>query len=185
MVRWARPRRPRADALQLIVRDALHEADLGAVSCIPPDVLTPPLVTTWYVSTGGDVHTDASGLCASGIPPGDVSVTVVDKHGTEMTGSAIVSVLDVPTVTSYEVQDASSGTARDGQVRAHVARAPHSARYLWTTGVVTTEPTLRHAPRGTYAVACVSTDDAPIVFIHATTPARVGVTPRAELARRK
>lgn len=170
----------RANFLQLIIYDALHTESRGRVHCIPPISLSAPFTVTWYVqqryATHEELQTDASGLCAKCVPPGNVQVTLVDRHGIEAHAQAMVGTMDtLPTVVRYETTAASHATARDGTVRAVVENAPSVCRYLWTTGVVTRDPVLHYVSPGTYAVVCMhyDNDHVPLPFMHHAAPVRL------------
>lgn len=196
-----RPRRHRTDvahetrttraneAFQMIVTDALHSSGYGTVTCLPCAALTPPLHVEWLIDgvpVDEPVSTlglDSSHLHARRVPVGSVEMRVRDAEGDVAVARCEVDRVPLPCVVGYEVKHASSGVSRDGHVRAIVERPPSDVAYLWTSGVVTREPSLSYLSTGTYAVTLVSsssaTSTANVAFVHACPAARVDVVPPA------
>lgn len=171
------------DCLQLIIRDAFSSNDFGSVTCLPPDALSPPFSTQWTVNgvptDAESLHTDASGMCATRIPPGRIAVSITDRVGNVNSANAFVGIFDFPVIKGYDVVSASHATARDGKISAIVEHPNPQAKYLWSNGVVTSVPTLEFVTPGMYMVACVDSINplTPVVFVHASPPALVSSNP--------
>ena len=171
--------------MQLIINDALHEEDHGSVTCIPDAHICQPVQITWRVGGGAEIHdpqsqlqADASGLHAGRVPVGRVDIRLVDGHGKISTANVMVGCRQLPTITGYTVvTHATSAHARDGEVTVSVEHAPASVAYLWTNGVLTSEPVLRLVTPGVYTAAMVAKDGAQLRFVHAAAPAQVSVRP--------
>ena len=81
----------------------------------------------------------------------------------------------VAVVQDYAVQNASTGTSRDGRVEAMGTGLDRPGiRFHWSNGVVTEQPVLADVPCGRYAVTCTSDDDT-LTCIHEARVATVTV----------
>ena len=110
-------------------------------------------------------------LCASGVRPGDYTVSVKDVvTGAVAENNIILEVLDIPSVVGYDVTNASSDTARDGSIVARLHNLT-CTRFLWTTGVITALPELNDVRPGVYTVTPMSDDSIPLSFMHLSPPA--------------
>lgn len=98
--------------------------------------------------------------------PGEYTIRIVDDiHRTHLK-CVRVPLLSLPVVESYRVQNASSDWSRDGVVEAVVRNAPHECRYLWTSGVITSDAVLRDAPPGCYTASLLHAHDDDVVITH-------------------
>ena len=110
---------------------------------------------------------------AKNVPAGFYTVIVTDVHTTEVcTTNAEIRLATIQSVVDYTIEHASSDTARDGSIVAHLQNIS-SKRFLWTTGVITDTPQLFDVKPGTYTIAPLSTDELPVPFFHACNPAVV------------
>lgn len=160
---------------QLVTTDAFTSDARGRVQCVLPAHRLPAKRVTWTDQANGQVVQD--GDLELRAPPGRYLVQIVDsaEEYTEM--ATTIGVLPCPVVTAYACEACSSSASRDGAVTATVARAPRGARYLWTSGVVTAEPTLRNAAVGVYTVAVLDASGAVVEFVHACDACRLSADP--------
>lgn len=113
---------------------------------------------------------------AKNVPPGVYEVICTSERGESITNKIELKQLNIPCVDKYIVEHASGDYARDGLVQVEIANINYSdVEYLWTTGVVTTEPILHDVRPGMYAVTLISKDKLPILFYHPISPAIVEV----------
>lgn len=183
-------------ATQVVVTDALTERHAGTAVIHAPGVTT----ATWRREDGSAVVDDdpsfewedaRTRLCAKRVPPGRYRTRLQFAGGKEeeqppqQDVPVCVESMRLPAVLGYTARAASSASARDGRVEAHVvaggsAASTTTVAYLWTTGVLTQTPVLERAGPGRYAVTLV--DDAsqqqPLPFLHDAAPCEVGVMPR-------
>ena len=160
---------------QLVATDAFTSDARGSVRCIVPQHRTPTKGVTWTdQETGQVLATDELELKA---PPGRYLVQIVDsaEEYTEM--ATTIGVLPCPAVREYTYEPCSSSSSRDGSVFATVEGAPRGARYLWTSGVVTAEPTLRNARVGMYTVVVLDASGKAVDFVHACDACRLPADP--------
>ena len=83
----------------------------------------------------------------------------------------------IPCIASYDVEHASTIHSKDGKIRVQTRNVPDQGicKFLWSTGVITTEPILRNARPGTYVTTIISIDDKFTKCHHDSLPARVEV----------
>ena len=169
-----------------VIKDAFSQEDYGSVTCIPPDVLSPPFQVQWtsngrIITDISELIPDASGLCITRVPPGGISVIVTDRMGETMSANAIVGIIDLPVVINYDCKNASHSSARDGSITAIIERQHAQCKYLWSNGIVTNTPFLQYVSSGTYVVSCIHADASKVLsYIHACPPAIVSVDPTVE-----
>ena len=72
---------------------------------------------------------------------GTYRATVVHEDGRSSEAIVKVPRLSMPTVSAYSVTHATTDFAHDGRITAQVSGMPDTCRYLWTSGVITREPT--------------------------------------------
>lgn len=87
------------------------------------------------------------------------------------------NMLQTPSIVKYEVTPASTAHSKDGRVQVHTQNVPPSAtcKFIWSTGVITTEPILRNVRPGTYVAVILSIDNVFVECHHACSPAQVEV----------
>lgn len=66
--------------------------------------------------------------------------------------TAIVPHVQIPVITKYVITHATTDFSRDGEITAILEYTPQNCSFLWTTGVVTEEPTLKNVLPGLYTV---------------------------------
>lgn len=160
---------------QLVSTDAFTRDARGRVRCVVPSHRLPAKRVTWTdQDTGQVLPTDDLELRA---PPGRYLVQIVDSAEEYTELAAAIGVLPCPAVSAYAFEPCSSSSSRDGSVTATVDAAPPGARYLWTTGVVTAEPTLRNAAVGVYTVAVLDASGKAVDFVHACDACRLSADP--------
>lgn len=166
-------------SLQLVITDALFDNAYGQVVCLPPESMRPPFRVEWWINDepvdAQELCTDASGLCATQVPPSEVRVLVSDSDDTRIETYGTVRTIQLPTIVQYDCRNASDVYTRDGEIRLHLEHVPETCKFLWTTGVTTTEPMLRFVSPGTYAATLLDESGDPIVFLHACCVAHVSV----------
>lgn len=181
-----------AATTQVVVTDALTERHAGTVTIHARGATA----ATWRREEGGAVVDDdpsfewedaRTRLCAKRVPPGRYRTRL---HFAEEASQAeedvpvCVESMRLPAVLGYTTRAASSASARDGRVEAHVLAGGGSTAstiaYLWTTGLLTQTPVLERAGPGRYAVTLVDGGEAsrPLPFFHDAAPCEVGVMPR-------
>ena len=160
---------------QIIAQDALTASHTGHVRCILPAHRLPQKSVLWIERHAG-VTAQEGGLEAD-LPPGDYLVQVVDSLGEYTELRATVGEHRCPIVVEYESTPCSSASSRDGVVTARVERAPRGCRFLWTSGVTTTEPVLRNATAGCYAATLLDAHGRALLFVHACDVCRLSVDP--------
>ena len=154
------------------VTDALTSVVGGCIRCTPV-MATPPVTFAWQQGTHAALLELNDGRNeAHDVPPGQYTIHVRDAKGREATVHARVELTALPTVVAYDVQNASSDTARDGSVVARVVNCD-GCRFLWTTGVVTHAPQLLDARPGVYTVAPIPTGTRTLPFVHSCAAAIV------------
>jgi len=160
---------------QLVTTNAFTRDARGHVRCIVPPHRLPPKRVTWTDQQTGAVVQDGD-LEMSALP-GRYLVQIVDSSEEYMEMAATIGVLPCPVVSGYAFEPCSSSASRDGTVSATVDAAPRGARYLWTTGVVTSEPSLRNAAVGVYTVAVLDATGKVADFVHACDACRLSADP--------
>lgn len=115
------------------------------------------------------------------VPPGTYELLVHHAVGAARRVRVTVPELPLPVVVGYDVEHASSDLARDGAVSARLHNAPaDGAGFLWSNGVVTEAPSLRHVPPGRYVVALLGSAGERLRFAHVADVARVEARPRSD-----
>ena len=152
------------DLVHVVVHDAVSSMGAGRIVCSLPSKMTASqqhaVVCDWTLPHGflpSDVDMDASGLCIRKAPVGDYTLRIQFENGNVVETHTQVHAIPLPTVMSYKVVNASTGTSRDGAVFAVVEDAPAKCTYLWSNGVCTKTPELQGATVGMYAVSIVGT----------------------------
>ena len=145
----------------------------GAISCRPMGM--EPIQFKWTPS----VETDSTGSEAEAVPAGRYRIRAVDAN--EFSAEVVVDVAAiyerVAVVEDYVVQNASTGTSRDGRVEATGTGLDlPGIRFHWSNGVETDHPVLLDVPCGRYVVTCTAfSDDAKFFSIHQARVAVVGI----------
>lgn len=124
----------------------------------------------------------ARGWKASGLSAGNYDVvcfsnTAYEKISVQirMIKSSVNNTNTNTTILKYKVTHASSDYSRDGHVEAVLSNRPMHASYLWTSGVVTTDPVLHDVHPGTYTCSIISNDETPLSYSHVCQPAIVHI----------
>ena len=83
----------------------------------------------------------------------------------------------IPCISSYDVEHASTMHSKDGKIKVHTRNIPDQGicKFLWSTGVITTEPILRNVRPGTYVTTIISIDEQFTECNHNSPPACVEV----------
>lgn len=157
--------------VRVVVNDALGSYRRGVVRCTS-DVAN--VQYDWY-DEHGRLCEEFSGDVAYDVPAGRYRI-VASTEELEETVDTEVGTVTVPSVQSYSITHATNDAARDGEIVATVAHCDHVKQYLWTTGVVTSQPILRDVRPGTYTVTPLTTDTESCLFVHACSPAVVNST---------
>ena len=167
-----RPPSPAMFQMHVVVTQPMTAYECGSISCRPLGM--EPIHFTW----NPPVQTDDSGSEASAAPVGRYRIRAVDANAdvAEVVVDVEPRFRDVAIVQEYRVQNASTGTSRDGRVEAMgVGLDGQGLRFHWSNGVETDQPVLLDVPCGRYTVVCTRDDDAPFSFIHETSSAVVSV----------
>jgi hypothetical protein len=148
----------------------------GEIHVEPPLGAVAPVRAHW---SGGSqpIRQSVDTLRATHLQPGWYSVHVADARGW-VSGATTVRVepAHVPTVTGYEVRDASSDLSRDGSVTARLQHTTDDVRLVWSNGAATLGPELCGVCPGTYVATVVQSAGEPCKCLHACMPAVVDVS---------
>ena len=175
-------------AMNVVVSHPLSDEVGGSVSCFPAG--REPFAYEWTDATTKERASLSFGTNEGevvDVPPGDYSVRATDASGRAAYAEVRVRAGgELPVVVEYRVQDASTDTARDGEVEAVVEglRATEGVLYRWSNGIVTRGPALRDVRPGSYTVVLVREKGGRLPFCHVAEPGVVGVkSSRDERAR--
>lgn len=105
-------------------------------------------------------------MIVTDVTEGEYNVKVTVSKTETRTLQVLVPIIHLPVVDSYDVYHASSDHTRDGKITARVKHMPTGCQYLWTTGVVTSQPVLEDVEPGLYTVCPVSHPRQPIAHLH-------------------
>lgn len=157
--------------MHVVVTQPMSAEGVGAISCRP--VGLEPIHFRWTPA----VETDETGSEAHAVPVGRYRIRAVDAN--DEVAETVVDVQPryerVAIVQGYRVQNASTGTSRDGRVEAvGVGLDAAGLRFHWSNGVETEHPVLADVPCGRYVVTCTSADET-FSCIHETSAAVVSV----------
>ena len=94
---------------------------------------------------------DSENTTANNLPASIYKITVhYGKQHKKLT--AIVTQIQLPVITRYVITHATTDFSRDGKITAFLEYTPQKCWFLWTTGVITEEPTLKNVLPGSYTV---------------------------------
>ena len=116
-------------------------------------------------------------LTAKNVKPGVYQILCCNSKGERKTITAEVKKIPILIIDCYDITDASNDMARDGVITAKISNINNvkNIQYLWTSGVITTEPILYDVSPGTYCISIISCDKIPIGYYHGCSPAIVRV----------
>lgn len=157
--------------MHVVVTQPMTSGDTGRISCRPLGM--EPIQFRWTPP----VETDETGSEAFAVPVGRYRIRAVDAN--DEVADIVVDVgarYDrVAIVQEYRVQNATTGTSRDGRVEAvGVGLDTPGLRFHWSNGVETEHPILADVPCGRYVVTCTCEDET-FSCIHETSVAVVTV----------
>ena len=145
----------------------------GAARLYTPDA---SVDVVWCTGEGCVLRHDAATRRSEigALKPGAYAVTVTaPATRAQATMRFRIECEDLPVIAEYDVHDASAETAWDGAVHARVSGATAAVRYQWSTGALTSEPSLRDLPPGTYTCRLVDARGEQVPHVHATQAAQV------------
>ena len=157
--------------MHVVVTQPMTRGGMGRISCRPLGM--EPIKFHWSPS----VETDETGSEACAVPVGRYRIRAVDANGeaADVVTDVNARYDTVAVVQEYRVQNATTGTSRDGRVEAvGMGLDGPGLRFHWSNGVETEQPILSDVPCGRYVVTCTSEDET-FSFIHETPFAVVGV----------
>tara|TARA_B110001452_G_scaffold215591_1_gene186782 strand:+ start:5536 stop:6024 length:489 start_codon:yes stop_codon:yes gene_type:complete len=157
--------------MHVVVTQPTTLGGTGSISCRP--VGMEPIKFHW----NPPVETDETGSEATAVPVGRYTIRAVDANDAfvEVCVDVNAQYQKVAVVREYRVQNATTGTSRDGRVEAMgVGLDAVGLRFHWSNGVETEQPILADVPCGRYVVTCTS-DDETFSYIHETSIAVVSV----------
>lgn len=158
--------------VDLTVRDALSSSVGGRIECTT-DADTPVHVEWYKDGSTALLALSFDRLIAYNVLPGSYTIIITDKHGNSVKRETTVSEgLSVPVICGYAVTHASSDTARNGKIEVHVKNASEFD-FLWTSGVLTSEPVLKDVRPGTYFACPIGKNGDTVEFVHECKPAVV------------
>lgn len=158
------------------VTEAISEGNGGTITCTPIGV--EPITYTWTDAWQKPIQleVDSTQSEASNVPPGDYHINATDALGREAFVRVRVKQCEMPVVIGYQTENATTEVSRDGKITAVIMPQIDNIKYLWTTGAITNEPVLQDVKCGIYCVTLITEEDeSPILFIHASKPAKINV----------
>jgi len=170
----------RNHGVTVVINDHIDDEHMGVIMCIPPTHMMPPFSVAWYRNkqdVTAALTLEPSQLCARKVPPGNYSISITDSRRKCVDVCVDVRGVHLPIISKYTGTPATTGTSRNGLINAHIVNAPVKCKYLWTTGIVTDEASLRAVPVGVYTVMPINEDGTPLPCIHKAAPYRVTVDP--------
>ena len=166
--------RSRRITASIVVTPALFEEQGGSIEIL--SLSSARCRIEW--TRGGmaaDLKLSEDGHRATKVPIGDYELILTDAYVQERIQISMKKVCEILSVVSYDVINATSDMARDGKVVANLENLPRTGmQYMWTSGVVTTEPILYDVRPGMYSVTPIKNGHF-ITHIHACAPANVGI----------
>lgn len=162
---------PRVASASITVTNAV-ESTGGTVQCVIHNGVPPYNIEWKKDGATALISLNADRTIARNVPVGEYEISIQDAVGNHLLEIATVEGTHLPVIDGYLVVNASSDTARDGQVTVN-AQNLNTKRFLWTTGVVTNGFTLHDVAPGIYSAHPIGEEGDVIKFVHACEPARV------------
>ena len=162
---------PAQVSLICTVSDAISP-ELGGEVRLQISDATPPVEIEWLRNgSAALLELSPDRRRASRVPPGIYEVFVVDAAQNEISCRITVQLINILSITGYEVTHATGDTARDGTIRVYT-RGANVPQFLWSNGVTTYTPELNDVPPGRYFAAPL-VEGREVAFLHECAPATV------------
>lgn len=167
----------RSFQLHAVVEQPVSVLCPGKITCRP--VGPAPIVVEWSGPRGTEIQLDETRCEAYGLDPGRYTVRARDGEGARATLTVdvrpVLAADSTLVVCAYETTPASSGSARDGSIRALGHGLAEWRRFLWSNGVETEEAVLKDVREGTYFVSPLPLEGRVPLFVQRCAPGEVGV----------